>query len=87
MRIDRLDRFLFPRQHQIFTLLEQLADKIDTAAGVFGELRTATTPSQIESVASRLRPIETDADGVFQRLGQPQSSPRKKHFALATWQP
>jgi uncharacterized protein Yka (UPF0111/DUF47 family) len=68
MWIDRLVRFLLPRQDQFFTLLEQLADKIDTAASVFGELRTATTLSQIESVASRLKPIETDADGVCQRL-------------------
>ena len=68
MWIDRLVRFLLPRQDQFFTLLEQLADKIDSAASVFGELKTATAHHQMESVAARLKPIETEADGVCQQL-------------------
>ena len=68
MWIDRLVRFLLPRQDQFFTLLEQLADRIDSAAGVFGELRTATDRQQIEAVAAKLKPIETDADKVCQQL-------------------
>jgi uncharacterized protein len=68
MLIDRLIRFLIPRQDHFFTLLEELADKIEAAAVVFAELETSTGHDKIEAVASRLKPIETDADGVCQRL-------------------
>ena len=68
MWIDRLVRFLLPRPDQFFTLLEELADRIDAAAAVFGELQTATTRDQIASVSARLKPIETEADDVCQRL-------------------
>ncbi len=70
MLLDRLVRFLIPRQDQFFTLLEELADKIDAGAAVFAELDTATGLGQIESVATRLKPIETEADTVCQRLYQ-----------------
>src|SRR5205807_6707814 len=56
------------RQDQFFTLLEELADKIEAAAAVFGELRTAASREQIEAIATRLKPIETEADTVCQRL-------------------
>ena len=68
MLIDRLVRFLLPRADQFFVLLEELADKIDAGAAVFAELEAATSLDQIESVAGRLKPIETEADGVCQRL-------------------
>ena len=68
MLIDRLVRFLLPRADQFFVLLEELADKIDTGAAVFAELEAATSHDQIEAVAGRLKPIETEADGVCQRL-------------------
>ncbi len=64
MWIDRLVRFLLPRPDQFFTLLEELADKIEAAAAVFAELETATGMDRIEGVAARLKPIETEADGV-----------------------
>jgi uncharacterized protein len=70
MLIDRLIRFLIPRQDQFFRLLEELADKIEAAAVVFAELETSTGLDKIEAVAVRLKPIETDADGVCQRLYQ-----------------
>jgi len=70
MFLDRLVRFLIPRQTQFFTLLEELADKIDAGAVVFAELEVATGLTQIESIAGRLKPIETEADGVCQRLYQ-----------------
>jgi predicted phosphate transport protein (TIGR00153 family) len=68
MLLDRLVRFLLPRSDQFFTFLEGLADKIDAAATVFAELETATGLDRIEAVAIRLKPLETEADGVCQRL-------------------
>lgn len=70
MWIDRLVRFLLPRQDQFFTLLEELAAKIEVAAAVFVDLGTAASHGQIEAVAARLKPIETEADTVCQRLYQ-----------------
>lgn len=60
MLLDRLVRLLLPRPGQFFTLIEELADKIEAAAGREG----------IESVAIRIKPIESEADGVCQRLYQ-----------------
>lgn len=68
MWIDRLVRFLLPRQDQFFAMLEELAGKIDAAAAVFGELAAATSRDQIEAIAGRVKPIETEADAVCQRL-------------------
>lgn len=68
MLLDRLVRFLLPRPDQFFTMLEELAGKIDAAAAVFAELETATGLEGIGSVATRLKPIESEADGVCQRL-------------------
>jgi uncharacterized protein Yka (UPF0111/DUF47 family) len=68
MLIDRLVRFLLPREDQFFTLLEELADKIDAGAAIFAELATASATDQFASVAGRLKPLETDADTVCQRL-------------------
>lgn len=68
MWIDRLLRYLLPRPYQFFTLLEGLADKIDAAATVFGELSLAANREQIEAIAARLKPIETEADTICQTL-------------------
>jgi predicted phosphate transport protein (TIGR00153 family) len=68
MWIDRLLRYLLPRPYQFFTLLEGLADKIEACATVFGELRQAANREQIEAVAARLKPIETEADAICQQL-------------------
>lgn len=68
MLLDRLVRFLIPRQDHFFTLLEELADRIDAAAAVFAELETASGLDKIEAVSTRLKPIETEADGVCRRL-------------------
>jgi predicted phosphate transport protein (TIGR00153 family) len=68
MLIDRLVRLVLPRQDQFFALLEELADRMEAAAAVFGELETATRKDQIEAVAARLRPIEGEADSVCHRL-------------------
>ena len=70
MLLGRLVRFLFPRPDVLFVLLEELADSIDASAAVFAELETADSSDQIASVAARLKPIETRADGVCRRLYQ-----------------
>lgn len=68
MLIDRVVRFLFPRQDHFFTLLEAIAERIDAAAAVFGELATASTREGLESVAARLKPIETEADKICHQI-------------------
>ncbi len=68
MLLDRLVRFLLPRQTHFFTLLEGIADRIAAAAAVFGELATAADRGQVESVAARLKPIETEADDLCHRV-------------------
>ena len=68
MLIDRLVRFLLPRPDQFFALLEELADKIEATAAVFAELESATGHDRIEAIAVRLKPIESEADNVCQRL-------------------
>lgn len=68
MWLDRLVRFLLPRQDRFFSLLEQLADKIDASAAVFAELGKADGADQIEAIANRLKPIETEADSVCQEF-------------------
>jgi predicted phosphate transport protein (TIGR00153 family) len=68
MLLDRLARFLLPRSNQFFTMLEELADKIDVAAIAFAGLETATSLDQIEAIATCLKPIESEADSVCQRL-------------------
>lgn len=68
MWIDRIVRFLLPRQDLFFTLVDQIADKIDSAALLFGELAAAASRDQIESVGSRLKPIESEADAVCRQL-------------------
>ncbi|MBP3954160.1 DUF47 family protein [Gemmata sp. G18] len=68
MLIDRLVRFLLPRPDQFFALLEELADKIEATAAVFAELESAAGHDRIEAIAVRLKPIESEADNVCQRL-------------------
>src|SRR5689334_22126670 len=68
MLLDRLIRFLLPRQTHFFTLLEGIAGRIDAAAAVFGELATAPSRGQVEAVAARLKPIETEADDHCHRV-------------------
>jgi hypothetical protein len=68
MWIDRLLRYLLPRPDQFFTLLEGLAEKIETSASVFAELQTAANREEIATIAGRLKPIETEADAICQNL-------------------
>jgi uncharacterized protein len=68
MLLDRLVRFLLPRTDQFFTMLEELADKIEATATVFAELEAANGLDQIAAVATRIKPLESEADGVCKRL-------------------
>ena len=70
MWLDRLVRLLLPRQDRFFNLLEQLADNIDATAAVFADLGTAEGHPQIAAVATKLKPIESQADGVCQQIYQ-----------------
>jgi uncharacterized protein len=68
MFIDRIVRYLLPRQDHFFAMLEKLAGRIEAAAAVFAELGTATGRDQIAGVATRLKPIETEADDCCRQL-------------------
>src|SRR6478672_4832244 len=68
MLIDRIVRFIFPRQDNFFVLLEELAGKIEVTAAVFGELETASGRERLADVAARLKPIETEADKICHRV-------------------
>jgi predicted phosphate transport protein (TIGR00153 family) len=68
MFIDRLVRFLLPRQDVFFNLLEEIAAQMTLAATVFGELATASGREQFAAVSARLKPIETEADKACHRL-------------------
>jgi predicted phosphate transport protein (TIGR00153 family) len=68
MWLDRVVRFLLPRQDLFFTLLEGIGGKITEAAAVFDELAVATERQQFEKIAARLKPVETAADHLCHRL-------------------
>jgi uncharacterized protein len=68
MLIDKIIRFLLPRQGHFFTLLEEIANKIEAATAVFSELSAVANREQLESVAARLKPIETEADHVCHQI-------------------
>src|SRR5262245_14975540 len=68
MWIDRIVRFLLPRQDHFFTLLEEIAAKISSAAEVFGQLEHARGHEQFEVIAAKLKPLETEADMICHRV-------------------
>ena len=68
MIVDRLVRFLLPRQDFFFTLLEEIGGRITAAADVFAELADASGHEQFESIAGRLKPIETEADKLCHKV-------------------
>src|SRR5688500_9759203 len=68
MLIDRLVRFLLPRQDHFFTLLEAIAERMTAAAAVFGELMTASGHERLADISARLKPIETEADQLSHRV-------------------
>jgi len=68
MLVDRMVRLILPRQGQFFKLLEDMADQIVAAADVFVELRDAVGHAQLEGIATRLKAIETIADGLERQI-------------------
>jgi uncharacterized protein len=68
MLIDRLIRYLLPRQDVFFVLLEGIAAKIETASAIFGELDATANSAAINSVAIRIKPIETQADELCRQI-------------------
>jgi uncharacterized protein Yka (UPF0111/DUF47 family) len=68
MGIDRLVRFLLPRQDVFFTLLEEIGGRMTAAAAVFEELAGASGHDQFAAISLRLKPIETEADLLCHRV-------------------
>jgi predicted phosphate transport protein (TIGR00153 family) len=68
MIFDRIVRFLLPRQGHFFTLIEEIASRIDLSAAVFSELASVSSRQELEGVADRLKPIESEADYFCQRV-------------------
>ncbi len=68
MLIDRLVRFLLPRQDIFFNLLEELAAKIASASEVFAQMEHARGHEEFELVAAKLKPLETEADMICHRV-------------------
>ena len=68
MIIDRVVRFLLPRQDFFFRLLEEIAARMTAAANVFMELTSASGHEQLTAIATRLKVIETEADALCHDL-------------------
>jgi uncharacterized protein len=68
MFIDRVVRFLLPRQDLFFVLLEGIAGKMEPAALIFGELASASSPEQFAAISTRLKHVETEADDLCHQL-------------------
>ena len=68
MFIDRLVRFVLPRQDTFFTMLEEIAAQMKLAADLFEQLASATSLQQLISISARLKLIETEADQICHRL-------------------
>src|SRR5438309_976449 len=66
--VDRVVRFLLPRQDIFFGLLEDIAGRITAAAQVFSELIDAKSHDQFKEIAGRLKPIETEADRICHKV-------------------
>jgi predicted phosphate transport protein (TIGR00153 family) len=66
--VDRVVRFVLPRQDVFFSLLEDIAGRITAAAEVFSELVHAKGHEQFKEIAGRLKPIETEADKICHKV-------------------
>ena len=89
MLIDRLVRLLLPRQGQFFSLLEGIADNIQSATNLFEELITAEGHPAFETIAAKLKSVEVASDafeaGVHEELDRTFVTPidREDLAALA----
>jgi uncharacterized protein Yka (UPF0111/DUF47 family) len=62
--LDRLVRYLLPRETRFFTYLEAIARNMAQGADVLATLRDASSPGDHTRVAERLRAIEHEGDGL-----------------------
>ena len=68
MFLDRLVRWLLPRQDLFFTLLEDIAAKMTATAAVFAELATASGHAQFRALSARLKVLESETDQICHRV-------------------
>jgi predicted phosphate transport protein (TIGR00153 family) len=68
MWLDRLVRYVLPRQDLFFNRLEEIAAKIAAASVIFGELEDAGSRDSIDAIAARIKPIETEADELCHQI-------------------
>ena len=62
MLLDRLVRYLLPRETRFFTYLEAIARNMAQGADVLATLRDAASPAEHARIAERLRAIEHEGD-------------------------
>lgn len=69
MLIDRIVKWLLPRENSFFVYLDSMAAKMVEAATILGELRAAPDkPETFEAIADRLREKEHEADEIAHLL-------------------
>lgn len=69
MLIDRIVKWLLPRESSFFVYLDSMAAKMVEAAAILGELRAIPdTPAEFEKIADRLQAKEHEADEIAHLL-------------------
>ncbi len=68
MLVDRIVKWLLPRENRFFTYLESIAKNVQLGADVFAELRDAKDPEGFKQIAERLRRIEHEGDEIAHLL-------------------
>lgn len=69
MLIDRIVKWLLPRENSFFVYLDSMAAKMVEAAAILGELRAVPdSPEAFEAIAERLREKEHEADEIAHLL-------------------
>lgn len=62
MKIDRIVKWLLPRENRFFVYLESIARNVGAAADIFAEFRTAKGREDFERIATTLRIKEHETD-------------------------
>jgi uncharacterized protein Yka (UPF0111/DUF47 family) len=60
--LDRIVRWLLPRENRFFLYLNSIGKNVARGADVFAELLTAKGPDEFRAVAERLRTVEHEGD-------------------------
>jgi predicted phosphate transport protein (TIGR00153 family) len=66
--VDRIVKWLQPRENRFFLYLDSIAKNVVAGADVFAELRKAAGPDDFKQVADRLRRIEHEGDEIAHLL-------------------